>query len=196
MAKREVLLKLPFFTLSLLLIFLYSQGFDPLAPPYTPFYSQDVKYMCTNFTIPHVSLADQNGSRVEFPPPGPYVVTFGYTTCPDVCPLVFLVLNKTQYLTGLPAYVVTVDPAGDTPERLRAYAAATGYRFVFLTGEQVEVLWRSFGVYVGRARYSGGYLIYHSVVFAFGEGDVVKAVAYGLADPDTLASLYRSCWAR
>jgi protein SCO1/2 len=59
---------------------------------------------------------------VEFPPRGVYIVSFGYTYCPDVRPLTFAVLNATGRLSKLPIYVVSVDPERDTPNRLRAFA--------------------------------------------------------------------------
>jgi protein SCO1/2 len=54
------------------------------------------------------------------------LVVFGYTSCPDVCPLTLARLAQVSRLIGsegdgLDAYFVTVDPERDTPSRLREY---------------------------------------------------------------------------
>ncbi len=56
------------------------------------------------------------------------VVFFGYTQCPDVCPTTMAELAEVKKLLGkdgdkLQAVFITVDPARDTPEVLKAYMA-------------------------------------------------------------------------
>ena len=51
---------------------------------------------------------------------------FGYTNCADVCPLTLAELTRVRRALGDEAqkvdmYFVTLDPARDTPERMRAY---------------------------------------------------------------------------
>ncbi|HPF57400.1 MAG TPA: SCO family protein [Candidatus Competibacteraceae bacterium] len=81
---------------------------------------------------------------------------FGYTFCPDVCPLALLELNKTQKILAQEnldqnnAYLlISVDPNRDTPERLGQYATYFNPRFKGATGtpEQLAGLARQFGVY-------------------------------------------------
>lgn len=81
---------------------------------------------------------------------------FGYTFCPDVCPLTLLELSKMQKILAQEnldqnnAYLlVSVDPNRDTPERLGKYAAYFNPRFQGATGtpEQLAGLARQFGVY-------------------------------------------------
>jgi protein SCO1 len=56
------------------------------------------------------------------------LLTFGYTSCPDVCPGTLLAVHQALERLGtgaawvLPIFV-TVDPARDTRERLQAYVA-------------------------------------------------------------------------
>lgn len=55
----------------------------------------------------------------------PYAVTFLYTQCPDVCPLIGQELRQTLELLGPRAddvvvLAVSADPKGDTPARVRA----------------------------------------------------------------------------
>jgi cytochrome oxidase Cu insertion factor (SCO1/SenC/PrrC family) len=72
-----------------------------------------------------------------------WVVDFVYTRCAGPCPLLTERLGKLA--ASLPPAVglltVTVDPEGDTPERLRAYAKSYGAdprRWVFLRGTQAQ----------------------------------------------------------
>ena len=66
---------------------------------------------------------------------------FGYTYCPDICPLTLVELAKVkqQLSAELPAerveyYLVSVDPRRDTPARLREYVAYFDAAFRGLTG--------------------------------------------------------------
>jgi protein SCO1/2 len=70
---------------------------------------------------------------------------FGYTYCPDVCPV--HMANITAVLKGLPPSVttrtkvlfVTTDPARDTPERLRTWLAGFDPAFIGLFGDTATV---------------------------------------------------------
>jgi protein SCO1/2 len=73
------------------------------------------------------SLSDFKGKVV--------VVFFGYTQCPDVCPTSMTELTQVKQLLGadadkLQGVFVTVDPARDTPELLKAYMANFDPTFV------------------------------------------------------------------
>lgn len=83
-----------------------------------------------------VALADFRGKLV--------LLYFGYATCPDVCPTDLAIIGQllrdlgTQGNEVQPLFV-TLDPARDTPEVLRAYAAAFHPRFVALRGSEDEL---------------------------------------------------------
>jgi protein SCO1/2 len=71
---------------------------------------------------------------------------FGYTYCPDVCPLSMLELSNLKKLLatrtpGVAAeyYFVSVDPRRDTPERLREYVTYFDPGFHGLTGEPAQI---------------------------------------------------------
>lgn len=71
------------------------------------------------------------------------VVFFGYTQCPDVCPTTLQALVETKRLMGpqgelLQGVFVTVDPARDTPEILKAYTGAFDPSFIALRGNEAE----------------------------------------------------------
>jgi protein SCO1/2 len=75
-----------------------------------------------------LTLTDHNGQRRSLSDfKGKVVVLFfGYTQCPDVCPTTMTELVEVRRLLGsdgdkLQAVFVTVDPARDTTELLKAY---------------------------------------------------------------------------
>ena len=66
------------------------------------------------------------------------VLFFGYTQCPDVCPTSMTELAEVKKLLGadgdkLQALFVSIDPARDTPEVLKAYMANFDPSFLALT---------------------------------------------------------------
>jgi protein SCO1 len=95
-----------------------------------------------------VSLADYRGRVV--------LLFFGYTHCPDVCPLTLTRLRQAMDQLGdrredVQVVLVTVDPELDTPTRLHEYVQAFDPSFIGLTGEraELEAVTRAFGIYVG-----------------------------------------------
>ena len=92
-------------------------------------------------------LPDQNGqvrTLDEFK--GKVVaVFFGYTQCPDVCPTTlteWVEINRQLGSDGdrLQGIFITVDPARDTPEVLKAYMGNFDPSFLALIPENVEAL--------------------------------------------------------
>lgn len=80
------------------------------------------------------------------------VVTFGFTTCPDVCPLTLSTVKKAYTLLGtdaarVAAAFVGVDPDRDRPELLRRYVAAFDRRIapVFVEGKALTDALASYG---------------------------------------------------
>ena len=85
------------------------------------------------------------------------VVFFGYTQCPDVCPTSLTELAETKRMLGeqgahLQGVFISVDPARDTPELMKAYMANFDPTFQALhaTAEQLPELTKSFKVYYKR----------------------------------------------
>lgn len=74
-------------------------------------------------------------------------VFFGYTHCPDVCPLTMAILGQTfNILEKTPAIFpeiqgifVSVDPKRDTPESLKEYVSYFNDRFIGVTGSITEL---------------------------------------------------------
>ena len=91
------------------------------------------------------SLASYRGEVV--------VLTFLYSTCKDTCPIQADQIRGALDDLGSaapPALAVSVDPAGDTPERARAFLLKrrlTGrMRFLLGTEAQLEPVWRAYAV--------------------------------------------------
>lgn len=98
-------------------------------------YAKD--FALTDFNGQPRSLKDYRGKIV--------VMFFGYTQCPDVCPTSMTELVAVKKLLGpdgdkLQGLFVTVDPARDTPEMLKAYMANFDPSFVALRADTPEKL--------------------------------------------------------
>ena len=107
---------------------------------------------------PDFTLVDQDEQPVQLSAlRGKVVVlTFLYTSCPDICPLTAQKLATAfdQLEPGQQREVailaVTVDPEQDTPARLRQYLDANGLsgKLAFLTSDQstLEQVWSAYGI--------------------------------------------------
>jgi cytochrome oxidase Cu insertion factor (SCO1/SenC/PrrC family) len=92
------------------------------------------------------TLTNQHGKRVSLSDFRGKVVLlyFGFTYCPDVCPVDLAVIAETLKSLGksgdqVQPLFVTLDPARDTRELLRGYVAAFHPRIVALTGSEDEI---------------------------------------------------------
>lgn len=91
-------------------------------------------------------LTDHNAKRFssEALKGRPYLVFFGFTHCPDICPTTLQELTnhlsdlgpKADELTPL---FISVDPARDTPENLKSYLSSFDKRIIGLTGTEDEI---------------------------------------------------------
>lgn len=123
-------------------------------------------------------LTDQNGKTVHWADfAGQYrVVYFGYTYCPDVCPLDltrimagYRLLEKADPATAekIQPIFITVDPQRDTPAVVKTYVTAFHPRLIGLTGtpEQIEAVKKAFVVVAGKEGDQAAtqdYLVSHS----------------------------------
>jgi protein SCO1/2 len=157
------------------------------------------------------TLTDQNGRRVsERDFAGKYrLVYFGYTFCPDVCPVDMQVLgaglrrfeeNDAARAARVQPLFITVDPARDTPQVLRAFTAHFHPRFIGLTGSEAEIAaaTRAFRISTDRQAPGpgGGYLVNHTrMAVLYGpEGQPVAIIPHDQGADGVAAELAR--WVR
>ena len=110
---------------------------------------------------PDFTLTDTNGDPYHFAEKTEGKLTllyFGYTNCPDICPVHLAQIAETfdqipQVAGSAEVIFVTVDPERDTPEALRTFLDNFDRRFVGLTGtfEELEEAQKAVGVPVAPA---------------------------------------------
>lgn len=137
--------------------------------------------------VPALAGVTQDGARFAWAP-RPTLVFFGYTFCPDVCPLTLLTVKRA--IEGLPeaqrdgvdVVFVTVDPERDTKERLAEYLVAFG-RVRGVVPNDIEALKSAFAIAV---EYEGETVNHTSVVFLLDrEGRLAARFSHG-APPDEM----------
>ncbi len=83
------------------------------------------------------------------------LVFFGFTRCPDVCPLTMARLARLYEAMGRPAdlqvAMITVDPEHDVPELLEAYVTAFDEDFLAFSGSNAQIATAARAFYVGYA---------------------------------------------
>ncbi len=91
-------------------------------------------------------LVDQTGAlRSDSVYRGQYMlIYFGYTNCPDVCAIALIDMSEALELLGeagnlIRPIFITIDPARDTVEVMKEYAANFHPRLVALTGEEAAI---------------------------------------------------------
>jgi protein SCO1 len=98
---------------------------------------------------------------------------FGYTHCPDICPLTlaqvkgfYRSLKGTPYQADTQVVFVSVDPKRDTPEVLKRYVGYFDPAFVGVTGTraQLALLTRPLGIYYAYQGVGDNYAVDHSAV--------------------------------
>lgn len=74
----------------------------------------------------------------------PFLMFFGFTHCPDICPTTLLELSKHLDAVGdaakdLKVLFITVDPERDTPEAMAQYMSSFDPRIIGLTGTPEQI---------------------------------------------------------
>ncbi len=120
------------------------------------------------------SLIDQNGRTVtDRDLKGhPFVVFFGFTHCPDVCPTALFEVSEVLRALGpdadrIRALFITVDPERDTPATLKDYLSSFDPRLLALSGdpEAVAAVAKAYRVYFKKVPLSeGGYTMDHTAI--------------------------------
>lgn len=127
---------------------------------------------------------------------------FGFTNCPDVCPLTLSLLaqvradiaSRAPRLTPRVLFV-SVDPNRDTPERIAAYLNGFDAEFLGMTAsdEELKPLLEALGVAVEKHDHGGGAsynVVHNSAIYVLDPNAQWLAVSTGPHDPKVVASDY------
>ena len=99
-----------------------------------------------SYTGSSFTLTDVNNNPItEKSFQGPATALFfGFTHCPDICPMT---LNKLNIISeqlkkenkSLKVFFISIDPERDTPEVMRDYLSSFGDQFIGITGEPEKI---------------------------------------------------------
>jgi protein SCO1/2 len=126
------------------------------------------------------SLTDQNGRAFtdQDVKGKPFLVFFGFTNCPDICPTTMFEISEVLKKLGpeadrTRALFITVDPERDTPAALKDYVSSFDPRIIALTGtpEEIAAVAKAYRAYYRRVpNKDGGYTMDHlALVYLMGK---------------------------
>ena len=132
------------------------------------------------------------------------LIFFGYTQCPNICPNSLRTLADALDILGpaakrLQPLFITVDPARDTPPRLKAFVAQFHPRLIGLTGSerQIRAVARAYRVHRSKVVTSeeaapGDYLALHSsLIYLMGPDGGFVTLFTRLTDAESMARALR-----
>ncbi|QEP44093.1 SCO family protein [Ectothiorhodospiraceae bacterium BW-2] len=136
-----------------------------------------------------VTLSDYRGKVV--------ILYFGYTSCPDVCPMSLSIMRRTMQqlsedqATQVQGIFVTVDPERDKGEALQHYVRFFYPTFIGLRGSESELkpIARQWGVgYQKQASGSAlGYLLAHTdYLYLLDQQGELAGLFHSLSQPEEL----------
>jgi protein SCO1/2 len=119
-------------------------------------------------------LTDQNGQAVSDQDlkGHPFLVFFGFTHCPDVCPTTLFEVSEILRALGpdadrVRALFITVDPERDTPALMKDYLSSFDPHLAGLTGDPAAVteVAKAYRVYFKKVPLDqGGYTMDHTAI--------------------------------
>ncbi len=156
------------------------------------------------FPVPNASLVNENGQRVNLVSNKGFVTVYDfiYTNCSGTCPMMTASMRRLTPKVPKGASVrfvsISVDPARDTPSKLRDYAqrVRNDDRWTFLTGDRktiVDLSVNGFKLAAGDPGPAGDPLL-HSSKFAVADKSGMIREYYGGTDgdaPDHVAATVR-----
>ena len=130
------------------------------------------------------------------------IIYFGYTFCPDVCPLTLADIGKALAKLDetdrerVRVIFISVDPERDTPEALARYLSAFDPTFIGLTDDyaKIEAVMADFGAFAQKddtTESAAGYLVGHtSNIFVINpNNELLLLHSYGFAPEDLQSDL-------
>lgn len=132
-----------------------------------------------------ISLSDLRGQVV--------LMYFGYTNCPDVCPITLGDFKRIKQAVGDQAdevafVMVSVDGERDTPERLKSYISNFDPDFIGMTGDEAALnrLGADYGLFFEKQE-GENYVVDHtaSIFMIDPEGRLTTVYTFG-TEPDVI----------
>jgi protein SCO1/2 len=172
-------------------------GLDRLLPRAAPAVGQVISFPVA------FELSDESGRTVAATDTAGRLslVTFGYTTCPDVCPTLLARLTAILDTLGddaarLRPVFVTLDPVRDSAEELAAYVAAFDSRIVGAGGNQAQTdaAAQAFRIQYRREGEGEEAMIYHTAALFLVDAEGNLAGYFRHEDPldDVAAAIRRA----
>src|SRR4051794_20887956 len=101
----------------------------------------------------------------------PFLVFFGFTHCPDVCPTTLFEVSEILRALGpdadrARALFITVDPERDTPAAMKDYLSSFDPHLTGLTGDPAEIaaVAKAYRVYFKKVPLDEGYTMDHTAI--------------------------------
>lgn len=189
-----IVLSIAISILSLYLIFMLWPEPKKLASNYN--INNDTNYSASQSQLAiqgNFALVDTNNQTFDSKllQGNPYLIYFGFTFCPDVCPATLEKLSEVAnilelYHINIPILFVTVDPKRDTVEILKNYMNNFSNKIIALSGteQQIEQIAKQFKVYYAISPTSNpendDYLIDHTVFVYLMDKDGNYLTHFGL----------------
>lgn len=144
------------------------------------------------------TLVDGDGKTVtEKSWPGKYkLVFFGFTHCPEICPVALDKIAKALDQLGdegkkIQALFISTDPGRDTPEVVKAFVANFHKDIVGLTGseEQVKAAESAYKVYAAKSGDGADYQVDHSAyIYLMSPDDAMLGILGSDAKADDIVA--------
>jgi protein SCO1/2 len=176
-------------------MFMTVNGRRPLPQP------EVATYFETPMALPDFDLDAADGSRLSNDSlrDGYALLFFGFTNCPDICPLTLAQLASAYGSleqgagAALQVVFVSVDPNRDSADRIANYLQNFDERFVGATGsrQRLDPLLRALGVTVMIQEFPDqpGYAVTHNgTIYVIGPGAELIATMTGSPPAATIAS--------
>jgi protein SCO1/2 len=142
-------------------------------------------------------LVDQNGQIVtdQDLKGRPFLVFFGFTHCPDVCPTTLFEVSEILRALGpdadrTRALFITVDPERDTPAVMKDYLSSFDPHLSGLTGNAAEIaaVAKAYRVYFKKVPLEqGGYTMDHTAIVYLMDKDARFVSPFNLKRPTDAA---------
>lgn len=132
----------------------------------------------------------------------PVILYFGYTSCPDVCPLGLAVirdvLKSSEDFSNVKVLFVTLDPARDTPEVLQQYTDFFHPNIIPLTGalSDIKTVIEAYGGFLrhhepANEQQKDVYMVDHSAYYYLidSNSELVRVIDHNVSAENLAASL-------